>query len=356
MKSNNSTAYSITDYFSNPRQYDKLNFSAEIDISELGANSRTITHYVARYGNKEMLEYLVNKYGEGILSVKDEYNISLLHYAARYGDKEMLEYLMQYDLDLRSEDTTSRHIVHYAAGNEKEDVLVYFIECAKEQGKLIDLHAVDKFNRNAVHYAAYYRCNNSIKYLADQGVDLNSIETTDGYTPMHLAAYQDNADVLETLFSVGVKVDNSRDDIGKTTLGKAAFHGNTASLEILLQNGADPNEVDKDGSILHNAAGSNNLETVQALVKNEYTRVNLNVLNKNRETAIYNAINVGNLEIVKFLLESGVNTCTSNVYGQTPLYSAKQWNHLDIAQYLEEEMLMDKDYGLSLVGVENFYE
>ena len=110
MKSNNSTAYSITDYFSNPRQYDKLNFSAEIDISELGVNSRTITHYVARYGNKEMLEYLVNKYGEGILSVKDEYNISVLHYAASYGDKEMLEYLMQYDLDLRSEDTTSRHM------------------------------------------------------------------------------------------------------------------------------------------------------------------------------------------------------------------------------------------------------
>jgi len=150
---NNNTAYSVQEYFANPEQYTNLEFSQEMKVNESGEpvielreHARTVAHYVGRYGNKQMLEYIVKTYGEDILYIEDDLNISVLHYVARYGTKEMLEYSMQFDFDFDAKARTGVAVIMYAACNEKEYVLDCFVEIASYQGKAVNVHAVDLHN------------------------------------------------------------------------------------------------------------------------------------------------------------------------------------------------------------------
>lgn len=91
--------------------------------------------------------------------------------------------------------------------------------------------------------------------------------------------------------------------------------------KLLLENGANPNEADKNGdTVLHRASSKGNLEMVQLLLKN---KANPHQTNNEGHIPLHRAVAGGNLEIVQLLLENGADIHYKTKKGVTPLHLAK---------------------------------
>jgi ankyrin repeat protein len=89
---------------------------------------------------------------------------------------------------------------------------------------------------------------------------------------------------------------------------------------------------------LHNAALSGNLEMVKWLVEKG---LNVNTKNKDDWYVIHSAARSGNLELVKWLNEHGANIFVKSNYDSTLLHVAAEKGHLQLVKWLVEEKGLD---------------
>ena len=159
-------------------------------------------------------------------------------------------------------------------------------------------------------------------------------ETFDGagLSLLHRAAEHGHADMLEALLNVGASVDlpsrwdkahRDRDEIilgslhgpwaaNVTPLLWAAKHGQLVCVELLLSEGADARQRDKSGkTILINAAYSGNVDLVEFLVGTGM--LTIDDQDRNGSTALSTAAKFGNGSIVKFLLSCTETPSTGHI-------------------------------------------
>jgi ankyrin repeat protein len=121
----------------------------------------------------------------------------------------------------------------------------------------------------------------------------------------------------------------------ETPLHIASVFGNFEAVKILIENGADVNVLNNNGSNpLHYAASRGQLEIVKLLVK---SGVVLNVNDIRRQNELHFAF-MGNTnkEMIKFLLETG-SRISLDLYESSVLGAAVQNNQLEILQLLHSE-------------------
>lgn len=129
------------------------------------------------------------------------------------------------------------------------------------------------------------------------------------------------------------------DESGRTPLLYAVKRKNLEAAEILLQNGAKVNNHDNAGlAPIHYAIFADNFDMLKLLQKfdanlDEKTSVN-------EFTPLMIAVNEGNSEIFKFLLENGANVHMQNQHGNTALI----WS---IMEGIPENVKLALDYGAS---------
>jgi ankyrin repeat protein len=121
----------------------------------------------------------------------------------------------------------------------------------------------------------------------------------------------------------------------ETPLHIASVFGNLEAVKILIENGADVNVLNNNGSNpLHYAASRDRLEIVKLLVK---SGVVLNVNDIRRQNELHFAF-MGNTnkEMIKFLLETG-SRISLDRYESSVLGAAVKNNELEILQLLHSE-------------------
>lgn len=133
-----------------------------------------------------------------------------------------------------------------------------------------------------------------LKFLLQNGFDVNEKSKKDGATPLMKAAYSGHIEIVKFLLQNQAKIDE-RNDEGQTALFYACDMGNKEIVQILLQSLAD-----------------------------------INIKNRFGSTALIKAINYHStsLEIVKMLIQAGADV---NASGNYALYSA--------CLYSSEEMI-----------------
>ncbi|WP_375603618.1 ankyrin repeat domain-containing protein [Wolbachia endosymbiont of Anurida maritima] len=108
---------------------------------------------------------------------------------------------------------------------------------------------------------------------------------------------------------------------------------------------------DKGNTPLHLAVEEGNLEAVKHLIEKG---ADLNAPDKHGWTPLYYAVYSGNIDVVRFLIDQGADYNITDNEG-TPVYYAFQYGHVRIVKYFVEEKSIDpmapiNEYGSTLFG------
>jgi hypothetical protein len=111
-----------------------------------------------------------------------------------------------------------------------------------------------------------------------------------------------------------------------TPLMHAAFENNAVETDTLLQQGANVNLQNEEGTTaLMVAATENSLEAATVLL--DSPNINLELKNKRGETALFRAARANSKEVAQLLIWKGANKEARHKYGRTPLLEAALMGH-----------------------------
>ncbi len=111
-----------------------------------------------------------------------------------------------------------------------------------------------------------------------------------------------------------------------------AARGGDAELKALLSKGVNINATDNDGeTALMEAADGRNVELVRVLIANG---ANVNAADEDGETALMIAADEGRAEIVRLLIEAGANVNARDEDGETALDKAVDERNYKAAELL----------------------
>ncbi|KAI8956746.1 ankyrin [Daldinia sp. FL1419] len=184
------------------------------------------------------------------------------------------------------------------------------------------------------------------RYLSDLGpqVDeaINQIDSEDMKTPMHLAAEFGRADNMRLLIDRGAKI-GLKDRWGSTPLHLAAVWSQLETMEVLLQKGSEVDVRDIMGRTPLNMATSQAAKADGAFL---LLRHNATIQSPEKGSLLpflNYAIDCNELDIVKILVEGGVPWKVRDRGLLTPYQRAKRAGHQEIAQYLYDKTVGEKN-------------
>jgi cytohesin len=201
-----------------------------------------------------------------------------------------------------------------------------------------------------------------VEELTKRGADVNAGSST-GFTPLMFAAQQGDLDSTRILLKAKAKANDAQPKTGLTALMVGAAMVQTPVVEALLDNGADPNAVDKNGyTPLHRVVRDSDygidvgrkdqiLAIVKTLLKHganpnarlvqdkkiaaeeikngsnaqtyeKRTAVTVTEIDLQGATPLFLAAEVNNLDVIKALVEAEADPLIANERGTTPLMMA----------------------------------
>ncbi|XP_059178224.1 putative ankyrin repeat protein RF_0381 [Physella acuta] len=155
----------------------------------------------------------------------------------------------------------------------------------------------------------------AVTMLTRHGADLEISKDPDGkFTALSLAGAKEHVDVVKTLVDLGARVDCMKSG---TILNIARENGFLEDI-VYLENEFRRHEG-LESSALYLAVEVGDLETVQALVK---CGADLDKLDKFGQTVLQRAINSQHTDIAECLIHAGVYLDSKDFYGRTALSQA----------------------------------
>ncbi|XP_021431458.2 poly [ADP-ribose] polymerase tankyrase-2 isoform X1 [Oncorhynchus mykiss] len=202
-----------------------------------------------------------------------------------------------------------------------------------------------------LHFAAGYNRVSVVEYLLLHGADVHA-KDKGGLFPLHNACSYGHYEVAELLVIHGALVNIA--DLWKfTPLHEAAAKGKYAICKLLLQHGADPTKKNRDGSTpldlvkdgdtdmqdllrgdaaLLDAAKKGCLARVEKLCSPD--NVNCRDAHGRHSTLLHLAAGYNNLEVAEYLLQHGAEVNSQDKGGLIPLHNAASYGHVDVAALL----------------------
>src|SRR3990167_222334 len=166
---------------------------------------------------------------------------------------------------------------------------------------------------------------------------LVSMAMTGCATPLHIAAARGDINAVKALLEQRADV-NKRDKNGSTPLNEASSKGHANIVRLLIEKGADVNDKSKVGhSPLHLAAFAGSLESVRLLVEKG---ADINATLSDGTTPLTSAVIFGRASVVSLLLEKGADTTITatlpSLGKKTPLEIAEKFNKTIITKMIRE--------------------
>ena len=184
------------------------------------------------------------------------------------------------------------------------------------------LEVRDAAGWDAVSYAAWGARQQVHEYLLRQGADGNL------FTEAALGPVESFLQRLETN-PIGVE---SRDAKQKASpLIWAVRTGNQVGCEVLLSKGADVQVQDRDGNTaLHHAALMGRLELLGFLL---FAGADPEAVNKRGQTALHLVTTAGNYAAGRLLLDQGASLAYPDGLGNTPLHIAAERGDFELCEF-----------------------
>eukprot|EP01061_Rhynchopus_euleeides_P005264 TRINITY_DN1451_c0_g1_i1.p1 TRINITY_DN1451_c0_g1~~TRINITY_DN1451_c0_g1_i1.p1 ORF type:complete len:823 (+),score=360.46 TRINITY_DN1451_c0_g1_i1:122-2590(+) len=197
-----------------------------------------------------------------------------------------------------------------------------------------------------------------LENLLDKGLDPNTSDY-DKRSALHLAADNGELDCARLLIARGATVD-SLDRWGNTPYSGAVQRGHDGVATFLKEKGAKARKLqstDDGATLLCAAAGAGNLAKLKDLIEGG---ISPSVTDYDDRGAIHLASEEGHLDIVKYLVDKGVEVNLQDRWGTTPLTGAENSDQSEIAHFLRTrggkrtgEMALKRKSSFSLQGTQN---
>ncbi|GAB4226536.1 MAG: hypothetical protein Tsb0021_02610 [Chlamydiales bacterium] len=175
---------------------------------------------------------------------------------------------------------------------------------------------------------------------------LNGTDFSDNHASLNELLFTNAAafypEFRHKLLEIGANVDYV-DNIGReyTPLMLAAYRGAEEYVRFLVENGASINRVDRNGeSALYNAVQGGNIEIVKYLCDHG---ADMNITNSEGQNLLHTIVVNGysSLEIAKFLIEKGVDVNAKNESGRTPFLVNSTLQNVEMLK-----LLIDSGYDI----------
>ena len=174
---------------------------------------------------------------------------------------------------------------------------------------------------------------------------------------IHKAAAKGDLPSVKYLLRKKEELKERKDHMKNTPLLCACRNGQYATAKFLIEEAhVDKNSKNVCGaSALQLASLSHSLKLVQYLAEEQGFQDAINDHKENHNTALANAANAGNLEIVKYLVEHGADVNIKGSKGETALFQSARNGRMDVVEYLlskgalssikNDDDLLPKDVG-----------
>jgi 26S proteasome non-ATPase regulatory subunit 10 len=172
----------------------------------------------------------------------------------------------------------------------------------------------------------------TVKQLLEKDPKLLNAGNRLEQTPLLMAAYGGHKEIVWYLLDKGAKI-NQADSFGATPLHMAVLGGQKEMVELLISKGADVNVKSHNGKIpLQMAFEKDDPELIdiflsQGLPLNDS-------INPYGRTLLHEAVIMGKIKAVNFLIEKGAKIDTRDNTGKTPLDLAVICGHKKVAELL----------------------
>ena len=251
-----------------------------------------------------------------------------LHRAAT---KEIAEVLIAAGADVNAKNNRDMTPLHEAALSGRKEVAELLI------AKSADVNAKRNDGKTPLALAIRWNKTEIAELLIANGADVNA-KQVDGITPLHRAAHE-GYKIVKLLIAEGADV-NAKDEDGYTPLDLAIRLRHPETADLLRKHGG---KTKKELKASEPVAETSQPETPTAKtpdalfeelkIEEFVAKGGMGVVRKRGENkiTIYEAANIGDLETVEKLLESGTDVNQKNRQGYTPLMAA---GTKEIAEFL----------------------
>ncbi|KAG7469244.1 hypothetical protein MATL_G00126830 [Megalops atlanticus] len=163
----------------------------------------------------------------------------------------------------------------------------------------------------------------------------------DGDTALHIAVVQGQDAVVHRLIHTLVQANKDLDiynNLRQTPLHLAVITNQAPLVQALLQAGSDPGALDRNGQTAAHLCCEHGLGACLQLVLSHHSpSACLEVRNYEGLTPLHLAVQNGNKELVRLLLDSGANIDAVDIKsGRSPLIHAVENNNMEMINFLIE--------------------
>jgi ankyrin len=255
-----------------------------------------------------------------------------LHLASYFGNIEIVRLLLNHGADPEAAEGNmgDKPLHRVACGEYKsQEDGVRVAQLLLERGA--DVNTQRRDHQTPLHLASYYGNIEIVCLLLDHGADLEAADGNVGGKPLHhvpcgeYKSQEDGVRVAQLLLERGADV-NTRCDDHQTPLHLASYFGNIEIVRLLLNHGADPEaaEGDMGEKPLHRVARGeyksqeDGVRVAQLLLDRG---ADINTRRKDDWTPLHLASYLGNIEIVRLLLNHGADPeAAEGDMGEKPLH------------------------------------
>ena len=297
--------------------------SKAVKLNYQDKDGNTYLHYCIKEGKTKAIKWLLDHNIKVDLYNKE--NKNPLHIAIDKGNKQIIEDLLKLEkINIDEKDKNGRTILQELVVNGKNNIAKLLVEYGA------NINSLDKHNRNVIYDALSYGDENFILWLLslEQDIELNNKDSNLNTVLHHPEAMKNDA-IAAKLIERGADptIKNAK---GESFLCKTALRGAEATklIDIAIEYGADINSKSANDNTIF-------MEVMNAFAKlspdEKERRKNLleiskhiilkgadvNSINNENETTLFNAVRIHDMELIAFLLSSGIDPNIKNVHGQT---------------------------------------
>jgi ankyrin repeat protein len=267
----------------------------------------------------------------------------------------LVDLLIQKGIDINHQNIYGQSVLHKVCEEGNLELVKYLIE------KGADMNLKDNYDQTPILIALKSKCVAIFNYLLENGADLNT-KDKDGNNLLMVACDKGYSVLAKTLIEKGVEI-KTKDKHGNSPFYLACLNCNREVVELFIKKGARLNEPNKKGeNALFFACLDGNKQKVDLLIRHS---VQINQTNRNGENALFYACrdeycNIYKpkteqmYEIVKLLMESGIDRELRNNQGRTVLFIACENDDFELVRLIlneTRELLIEDEIGNSLLSV-----
>ena len=337
-----------------------------VEVNARNTDDDTPLHLASYFGKPGILQLLFDHGAD--VSAETEEGMTLLHqvsygqYESHEDGERVVELLLEHGAEVDKRSKEHWTALHYASQHGKLEVVRLLLDHGAEVNSETD---IKEKPLHQVSYGKYRSHDNGVRVaqlLLERGADVNT-RRNDHWTPLHTASYFGIVEIVRLLLDHGADPGaNAEGDMGEKPLHQVSYgkyrsqEDGVRVAELLLDRGADINtRRDDHWTPLHVASYLGNVEIVRLLLdhgadpeanaEGDMGSKPLHQVSCGKYRSQEDGVRVAQL-----LLERGANVNTRRDDHQTPLHAASYFGNVEIVRLLLEhgadsEANAEGDYG-----------